>query len=132
MRWLWSRLSAAAEGERVFQAPGEVFVDPGQCFELRLHLGFQGDELGFVAALALFGEGLEGFSFALVGLLAEAWPSSRIRTSSWSCSWRFSWRRWSQRRRISRKAALPPRAARPVLTRSTSSLMREGLMIFRR
>jgi hypothetical protein len=40
---------------------------------------------GYVAALALLGEGLEGFSLALVSLLAEGMPPSRIRTSS-NCS----------------------------------------------
>lgn len=53
------------------EATGEVFVAVGQGFELGLHLGFQGGELGLVAALSLFGEGLEGFPLALVGLLAE-------------------------------------------------------------
>ena len=54
-----------------FQAVGEGFVGPGKSLKLGLHLSFQGGELGFVAAFSLFGEGLEGFSFALVGLLAE-------------------------------------------------------------
>jgi hypothetical protein len=54
-----------------FQAAGEVFVEQGQGVELRLHLGFQGENLGLVAALALFGEGLEGFALTLVDLLAE-------------------------------------------------------------
>jgi hypothetical protein len=34
-------------------------------------LGFQGCKLGLVAALALFGKGLQGLSLALVGLLTE-------------------------------------------------------------
>jgi len=53
------------------QAPGEVFVDAGQGFELGLHLGFESGELGPMAALSLFGEGLVGLALALVGLLAE-------------------------------------------------------------
>ena len=39
-----------------------------------------------MAALSLFGEELEGFALALVGLLAEGVALSRIRTASWSCS----------------------------------------------
>jgi hypothetical protein len=58
-------------GVRTFQPPGKVLIGPGQGFELCLHLGFQGEKLGLVAALAFFGEGLEGLSLALVGLLAE-------------------------------------------------------------
>ena len=84
-------------------SPGTYPV--GEAFELSLHLSLQGGQLGFVAAIAL------------VGLLAKSVTS---------------WRRWSQRRRISRKAALPPRAARPVMARSTSSLMREARVILRR
>jgi len=61
----------AEEGGSVSQAPSQLFVGSGQCFEPGLHLGFKGGELGLVAALALFGEGLEGLALALVGLLAE-------------------------------------------------------------
>jgi hypothetical protein len=41
---------------------------PGEHVEFGLHLGIQGGELRLVAALSLFGEELEGFSLALVGL----------------------------------------------------------------
>ena len=82
--------------------------------------------------LALFGERLEGLALALVGLLAEGVAFFEDPTLSWSCSWCFSWRRWSQRRRTLRKAALPPTAAMAVMKRSASSLMREAHVIFRR
>ena len=77
---------------RVLQAPGEVFIGLGQRLQLSLHLGFQGEKLGLVPTFALFGEGLVGLSFALIGLLAQdvaflrLWPSSMMRTSSWICS----------------------------------------------
>src|SRR5688572_22959184 len=63
----FNRGFAAAAAE----TPSEVFVGPCEGVELGLHLGFEGGELGLVAALSLFGEELEGFSLALVGLLAE-------------------------------------------------------------
>src|SRR5215210_8289969 len=59
------------EGGSGFQTPVEVFIGSGQRLQLRLHLSLQGGELGLVTALALFGEGLQGLSLALVGLLAE-------------------------------------------------------------
>jgi len=46
------------EGACAIKEMRDVFVDPGQDFELRLHLGFQGGELCLVAALALFGHSL--------------------------------------------------------------------------
>ena len=101
-------------------------------FELRLHRGFQGEKLGLVAALAFFSERLEDLALALIGLLTEGMALLQDPTSSLSCSWRLSWRRWSQRRRTSRKAELPPTAATAAITRSASSLMREARVIFRR
>lgn len=87
--------SAAEAPTCPFKVPRERFVGPGQRLQLRLHLGFEGEEFGLVAALELLGEGLQGLALPLVGFLAQAWPSSRMRMSSWSCSWRFSCRRWS-------------------------------------
>jgi hypothetical protein len=91
----------------VFKILGETFIGPSQPLQLCLHLDFQSGQLGLVAALALLSESLQGLTLALVGLLAQGVRSSRMRTSSWSCSWRFSCRRWSQRRRTSRKAVSP-------------------------
>ena len=62
---------AAEKCIRTIKISGEDFVGTGQRLQLGLHLGLQSGELGLVAAFSLFGEGLEGFSFALVGLLAE-------------------------------------------------------------
>src|SRR5829696_2550364 len=61
----------AEEFVRAVEVPREIFVDPGHSLQPRLHLGLQGGQLGLVAALALFGEGLQGLSLALVGLLAQ-------------------------------------------------------------
>jgi hypothetical protein len=54
------RLVAAADkGVRALDFSKQGFVGPGQGFELGLHLGLQGKQLGLVPALALLCQSLQ-------------------------------------------------------------------------
>jgi hypothetical protein len=114
-----------------FQAPGEVFVNPGQSFELRLHLSFQGKKFGLVTLLALFGEGLEGFALTLVDLLPEGVALLQNPNVELELLLALFLAALEPAAEDSRKAALPPMAVRAVRRRSASWLMREAREIFR-
>jgi hypothetical protein len=88
----WFRLAAAAaeEGVRAVEVAVEGLVGPSQRLQLGLHLDLQGEKLGFVAAFALFGEGLEGLALALVGFLAQSVALFHDADVELEYSWRLS------------------------------------------
>jgi hypothetical protein len=85
-----------------------------------------------VAALALFGEGLEGFALALVGLLAEGVALLQDPDVELELLLALVLAALEPAAEDLKEGGASPTAAMAVITRSASSLMREARVIFRR